>query len=84
MEEVINIAKQFHKVTATKLQALSYGVAAIAIVSKGKAVKNTQYKSDWKKNRYPINSCTLSNKQRRLCFKEEQLLRGYYELQSLK
>ena len=34
----------------TKLRALSYGVAVIVIVSKGKAVKNTWYKSDWKKN----------------------------------
>ena len=34
----------------TILRALSYGVAVIVIVSKGKAVKNTSYKSDWKKN----------------------------------
>ena len=32
-----------------KLRALSYGVAVIVIVSIGKAVKNTQYKGDWKK-----------------------------------
>ena len=33
----------------TKLRALSYGVAVKVIVSKGKVVKNTWYKSDWKK-----------------------------------
>ena len=30
----------------TKLRALSYGVAVIVIVPKGKAVKNTQFKTD--------------------------------------
>ena len=33
--------KQCHKITATKLRALSYGVAVIVIVSKGKPVWNT-------------------------------------------
>ena len=46
----------------TKLRTLRYGVAVIVIVSKGKTVKNTWYKSDWKKNRYQRSSCTLSNK----------------------
>ena len=46
----------------TKLRALSYGVAVIEIVSKGKALKNTWYKSDWNKDRYQRNSCTLSKK----------------------
>ena len=46
----------------TKLRALSYRVAVIVIVSKGKAVENNDYKSDCNTNRYQRNSCSLSNK----------------------
>ena len=38
-----------HKITTTKLRTFRYGVDIIVIVSKEKAVKNTKYKSDWKK-----------------------------------
>ena len=42
----------------TKLRALSYGVAVIVIVSKGKTVKNTQYKKDIKGMAVP---CQISS-----------------------
>ena len=38
--------------TAAKLRALSERIAVIVIASTGKAVKNSQYKSDYNKNSY--------------------------------
>ena len=67
-----------HKITATKLRALGYGVPVIVVVCKGKQVKNTQYKSDWNKTRYQRNSCTLSNKQHGFCSKGKHFLTGCY------
>ena len=46
-------------------------------------MKNTQYKSNWDKDRDQRNSCTLSNKYCGVSIKEEQLLTGCYQLQSL-